>query len=266
MNNQTGLIQSVQRAAAIMRSFTEMEPELSVMELSRRLNLHKSTISRMLSTLQYEGLVERNPETGRYRLGLGLISLAGVALGRLNARVAAQPYLDELVAATQETLNVAVLDGRDCVYIELAHSPQPIRYVGWIGRRTPLHSTAGGKVLLAYRSPEERTAVLPAALPVYTPQTITDPAQLEEELAQVCRNGYATVHEEHEVGFSAIAAPIHDHTGRVIAALAISGPAYRLDTETVAGFVSPLRETTRRISADLGFIREPLSDTSTDDR
>ena len=121
--DNSSYIQSIQRAAAIMRCFTESEPELSVMEISRRLDLHKSTVSRMLATLQHEGLVEQNPESGKYRLGLGLISLAGVALGRLNARAAAQPYLTELVEATQETVNVTVLDGRECVNIERAFSP-----------------------------------------------------------------------------------------------------------------------------------------------
>ncbi|MCA9927120.1 MAG: helix-turn-helix domain-containing protein, partial [Anaerolineales bacterium] len=91
MNKQTNKpthIQSIQRAVAIMRSFTETEPELSVMEISRRLGLHKSTVSRMLATLQHERLIDQNPETGKYRLGLGVIGLAGVALGRLNARAA----------------------------------------------------------------------------------------------------------------------------------------------------------------------------------
>lgn len=237
-----------------MRSFTEAEPELSVMELSRRLGLHKSTVSRMLSTLQHEGLMDQNPETGKYRLGLGLVPLAGVALGRLNARAAAQPYLDELVTTTRETINVTVLDGRDCVCIELANSPQPIRYMGWIGRRTPLYCTASGKVLLAYMHPVERTAVLPASLPALTAHTLTNHTQLEQSLAQVCQDGYAIVHEEFEEGFSSIAAPLHNHQGKVVAALAISGPTYRLNGGVIGGFVAPLLATTAKISADLGYV------------
>lgn len=250
---QTPYIQSIQRAAAIMRSFTETEPELSVMELSRRLDLHKSTVSRMLATLQHERLVDQNPDTGKYRLGLGLIGLAGVALGRLNARAAAQPYLTDLAEATQETVNVSVLDGYECVNIERAFSPQPIRYMGWIGRRSPLHCTASGKVLLAFLSEEERTAVLPNPLPRYTSHTITTREKLEQSLTQVCQQGYAIVHEEYEEGFSSIAAPLFSHQGNVMGTIAISGPTYRISDDAMNGFVQPLLETTASVSADLGY-------------
>lgn len=252
---QSGQIQSIQRAAMILRSFTEAEPELGVVELSRRLDLHKSTVSRILSTLQNEGLIGQNPETGKYRLGVGLISLAGVALGRLNARAAAQPYLTDLVNATQETVNVTVLDGRECINIERAFSPQPIRYMGWIGRRTPIHCTASGKVILAYMDEAERTAVLTTPLRRYTNHTITDKTQLEQSLVDVGHDGYAIVHEEYEDGFSSIAAPIHDHQGKVTAALAVSGPTYRLRDGIIATFIPPLLEAAQKASADLGYRR-----------
>ncbi len=236
-----------------MRSFTEREPELSVMELSRRLDLHKSTVSRMLSTLQHERLVDQNPETGKYRLGLGLIGLAGVALGRLNARAAAQPYLTDLAEETQETVNVAVLDGHECVNIERAFSPQPIRYMGWIGRRSPLHCTASGKVLLAFMSEEEKTAVLPSPLPAYTPKTITTREKLEQSLAQVCQDGYAIAQEEYEEGFGSIAAPLFNHRREVIGTIAISGPTYRMNDDVMNRFVHSLLNTTAKVSADLGY-------------
>lgn len=250
---QSTYIQSIQRAAAIMRSFTETEPELSVMELSRRLDLHKSTVSRMLATLQHERLVDQNPETGKYRLGLGLIGLAGVALGRLNSRAASQPYLTDLANDTQETVNVAVLDGHECVNIERAFSPQPIRYMGWIGRRSPLHCTASGRVLLAFMSDEEKTAVLPTPLPTYTPTTITTRKELEQSLTLVCQHGYAIVQEEYEEGFSSIAAPLFNHKGNVMGTIAISGPTYRMDEDVMNRLVHSLLDTTAKVSADLGY-------------
>ncbi|MCP5100617.1 MAG: IclR family transcriptional regulator [Chloroflexi bacterium] len=246
-------IQSIQRAAAIMRCFTEVEPELSVTELSHRLELHKSTVSRMLATLQHERLVERNPKTGEYRLGLGLISLAGVALGRLNARAAAQPYLDSLVKITRETINVTVLDGQECINIERAFSPQPVRYMGWIGRRTPLHCTASGKVLLAGMSPEGQTSVSPPPLSHHTDKTITDIEELTQSLQLVRQQGYAIVHGEYEDEISSLAAPIYNHLGQVIATLAITGPTYRLQEEAIKAFVEPLLQITQQISADLGY-------------
>jgi DNA-binding IclR family transcriptional regulator len=253
-NPLTAPVQSVQRAASILRSFTEAEPELGVSELSRRLGLHKSTVSRMITTLQGEGLIDQNLETGKYRLGLGLVSLAGVALGRLNARAAAQPHLAALVAISQETVNVTVLDGRECVNIERAASPQPIQYIGWIGRRSPLHCTASGKLILAHMTAEERTAVLPTPLKQYTDKTITDSFQLARQLDQICQQKYAIVHEEYETGFSSVAAPIYNHLGNLLGTVSISGPAYRLNEAIFQEFLPTLLNTCQTISAELGFL------------
>ena len=253
----TATIQSIERAVAILRSFTEAEPELRVTELSRRLDLHKSTVSRILGTLEQEGLVSHNPETGKYRLGLTLISLAGVALGRLDVRGVAQPHLNHLVEVSQETVNVTVLDGQECVNVERAASPRPIRYVGWIGRRTPLHCTAAGKVLLAHMSPSERATRLPRPLMRYTGETIVEEAALEASLQEVRRQGYAIVHEEFEEGFSAVAAPVFDHANRVAGALSISGPTYRLGPDTIEVYVEPLLETAAAVSADMGYSGRP---------
>lgn len=253
----TATIQSIQRAVAILRSFTEAEPELRVTELSRRLDLHKSTVSRILGTLEQEGLVSHNPESGKYRLGLALISLAGVALGRLDVRGVAQPHLNQLVEISQETVNVTILDGQECVNVERAASPRPIRYVGWIGRRTPLHCTAAGKVLLSHLTPAQRSARLPRPLMRYTPETIVDEAALTASLHQVRRQGYAIVHEEFEEGFSAVAAPVFDHAGRVAGAISISGPTYRLGPDTIESYVQPLLETAAAASADMGYNGRP---------
>lgn len=245
-------IQSVQRAATILRSFTATEAELGVTALSERLGLHKSTVSRLLSTLQQEGFVEQDVETGKYRLGLGLVSLAGYALEHIDLRRVAHPFLAALAELTQETINVTVLDGSECVNIERAASPRLIRYVGSMGRRTPLHCTSTGKVLLAYMSPAERDAVLPQKLTRYTDKTIVDHQILEEVLVQVRAQGYAVAREEFEEDLTAMAAPICNHLGRVVATISISGPTYRLEPEKVTAFVEPLRETARKISTQLG--------------
>lgn len=250
----TAPVQSLERAIAILRSFTEAEPELGVGELSRRLGLHKSTVSRILATLEREGLVGRHPETGKYRLGLGLVSLAGVALGRLNVRGASQPHLPALVEATHETVNVVVRDGGECVNVEREASTRPIHYTGWIGRRMPLHCTAGGKVLIAWLPPAQREAILPAPLRRYTAQTLADPARLEASLAAIVALGYAIDHDEFEEGFSAIAAPLRNHMGEVAGAIAVSGPTYRMEPGQIEAFIPSLLETCRRISADLGFV------------
>jgi DNA-binding IclR family transcriptional regulator len=245
-------IQSVQRAATILRSFTETEAELGVTALSERLGLHKSTVSRLLSTLQQEGFVEQDLETGKYRLGLGLVSLAGYALEHIDLRRVAQPFLAALAELTQETINVTVLDGSECVNIERVASPRLIRYVGSLGRRTPLHCTSTGKVLLAYMTTPEREAILPKKLTRYTDKTIIDRQVLEEVLVGVRAQGYAVAREEFEEDLTAMAVPICNHLGRVAATVSISGPTYRLEPEKLLSFVEPLRETARKISMQLG--------------
>lgn len=253
------LIQSVQRAAAILRSFTKSDSELSVTALSEQLGLHKSTISRLLSTLQQEELVEQNPETGKYRLGLGLVTLAGIVLDRIDLREVAYPYVSSLAGLTQETVNVVVLSGAECMNVGGADSPRPIQYVGRIGRRTPVHCTSAGKVLLAYLPPEKWQVILPAPLQRFTAQTVTDLQLLADSLAQIRRQGFAITHEEHQEGLSALAAPICDHTGKVMAAVTISGPTYRLDNEVIEQFIGPVQDTARDISIQLGCtVSDPL--------
>jgi DNA-binding IclR family transcriptional regulator len=246
-------VQSIERAAAILRSFSEAEPELGVTELSQRLGLHKSTISRIVATLQHEGLVGQNPDTGRYRLGVGLVSLAGVALGRIDVRGAAQPYLDELVHETQETVTVDIMSDSVCLIVEQKESPQPVRYVSWIGRRFPLHCTASGKLFLAALATAERLQLLTFPLHKYTANTITSFEALEIALAAVAVDGFATTIEEYELGFGAISAPILDHAGHMVAALAISAPAFRLSKARFTEFLPSLRHTARVISAELGY-------------
>jgi DNA-binding IclR family transcriptional regulator len=249
----TAPIQSLQRAVAILRSFSEAEQELGVTELSRRLGLHKSTVSRILATLEQEGLVGRNPESGKYGLGLGLVSLGGMALGRLDVRGIALPYLNPLVELTEETVIVTVLEGRECVNIARASSPKPIQFVGWIGRRTPLHCTANGKVFLAYMPEQDRISILPSPLFRFTPTTIVTLPVLEQCLTQVRSQGYAIVHGEYEEGFSEIAAPVFDHRGRVVATLAISGPTFRMGPGQIESFAEPLQETAFTVSGQLGY-------------
>jgi IclR family transcriptional regulator, acetate operon repressor len=247
-------IQSIQRAGSILRSFNAADSELGVTRISELTGLHKSTVSRLLSALQMEGLVEQNPETGKYRLGLGLVKLAGLALERMDLRHLAHPYLMTLAEQTEETVNLTVLDGEECVNIERVASPRSIRYVGWIGRRTPLHCTSTGKVFLAYLSQAQRDRLLPASLPALTRHTITDRAILEEALRVVREQGYASAIEEFEEGLSAVAAPLRDRTGAVIGTVSVSGPSYRLSQLKLDTYVDSLREVANAVSNQLGHV------------
>jgi len=252
--NSSSAIQSVQRAATILRCFTQTDSDLGVTSLSQQLGWHKSTVSRLLSTLEQEGFVEQNSETGKYRLGLSLVTLAGIVLDRIDLREIAFSYINELAELTQETVNVVVLDGKECINIGGAASPRPIQYVGRIGRRTSVHCTAAGKILLAHLTPKERYEILPEKLPHLTDKTIIDRQVLEQELAKILRLGYATSHEEEQEGLSAIAVPICDHTSNVCGAVAVSGPSYRLGNGEIEAFIEPLLDTARKISRQLGCV------------
>jgi DNA-binding IclR family transcriptional regulator len=248
-----GLIQTVGRIAKILRYFSESEGDLGVMHISRETGLHKSTASRLLTSLHKEGFIDKDPDTGKYRLGLGLVYLAGSVLDKIDLRQVAQNQINTLAELTQETINISVLDGNECINIESVRSPKSIRYAGQLGRKTPLHCTSTGKVLLAYLSPDERQKIISQPLTTYTGHTITDTVELEEALAAVRDQGYAISREEFEEGLVAIAVPLWNHIGEVVGALSVSGPTYRMDPETVKEFVTPLIEASQTISKLLGY-------------
>jgi DNA-binding IclR family transcriptional regulator len=248
----------VERAIAILKSFSFERPERGVTELSLELGLHKSTISRLMKTLEHGGLLSRNPENERYRLGLDLIGLAAQVVSFVDVRQVARPVLRELAQTCQETVNLSVLDHADVVNLEQFVPPaRRIKNVGRVGRRMPPHCTAAGKVLLAYHPENELDQNLQAGLERFTPDTITDPAELRKELTQVRKDGYATAREELEEGLNVVAAPIYDHTGQVTASVSVAGPAYRVTPERFPQLAAQVLNTATKISQQLGYRRHP---------
>lgn len=254
-------VQTIQRASTILRCFMESDAELGVTLLSQQTGIHKSTVSRFLSALRKEGFVEQNPETGKWRLGLGLLDLAGALLERMDLRKVTLIPLRNLAAQTQETINITVLDGNECVNIENISSPKSIQHAGRLGRRTPLHCTSTGKAFLAFLTTEERDVLLSSTLPQCTENSIVDRRALEQALEHVREQGYAITHEEYEEGLSAVAAPIRDHTGQIVAAVSISGPSYRMEQNQIEKFIEPLKATAHDISTQLGYV-QPKSKSS----
>lgn len=249
-------VQSVQKAISILKAFTISEPELGVNELSRRVGLHKSTVSRLLYTLEQAGLIERNPETEKCRLGIELIALAGLVLTHADVRRAARADLRWLAEVTEETINLAVLDGDQVMNVEQIPSPRMVKDVGWVGRRTWLHCTATGKVLLAHLPEATVDRFLAQPMPRFTRLTIVDAAQLRAELAKVRRDGYALGQEELEEGLNAVAVPIRNHLGEVVAAVSVSGPSYRVSPDRVPELSKLVGEAARRISVQIGCVAD----------
>jgi DNA-binding IclR family transcriptional regulator len=252
----------VSRAIAILKSFTHEKPERGVGELSRELGLHKSTVSRLMITLERGGLLHRNRETRRYRLGIGLIGLAAQVVSYLDVREVASPVLRQLSKACQESVNLVILDppvegsgptGQVVNLVQFVPPKRQVKNIGRVGRRLCAHCTAAGKVLLAFLPETVLQQTLPSSLERFTPHTITNADRLRQELEMVREQGYAVAREELEEGLNAIASPIYDHSGQVIAAASVSGPAYRVTPESLPHLTIQLVAATSQISAQLGY-------------
>src|SRR5919198_1671087 len=245
-------VRSVDRAAALLLALGESQGEAGVTELARRLGLHKSTASRLLATLQKRGLVEQDDETGKYRLGLVIIRLAEKAEKTLDLRGIAMPELERLARLTHETTGLGVLDGDSLLTVGQADGPNLIAVGDWTGRSVPLHCVASGKVLLAALAEREVLRIVRRGLMSFTERTVVELEPLLEELARIRRRGYGTALGEYEIGLNAVAAPVHDARGAVIAAVDIWGPAFRLTPRRIPELAAQARDTAAAISVRLG--------------
>jgi DNA-binding IclR family transcriptional regulator len=224
---ESATYQSVERALALLTSFDETRTELGVTEMASLLGVHKSTASRLAATLERAGLLVRYGR--RYRLGFEVIRLGTLALQSFDLIASMQAAMEKLSRHTGETINLAVPAGTDILNV----AEVPSTFIlscsgGWTGRRTKPHAVANGKVLLAYRA-----IPVPRQLERYTEHTITTREALEAELETVRQRGYATAAAELEEGLVAVAAPVFDASGSCVAALSVSGPAYRMAPETL---------------------------------
>jgi DNA-binding IclR family transcriptional regulator len=226
-------IGSVEKAVGLLKLMGDGLPEAGVSELARRLNVHKSTVSRLLVTLERQGLVERDPNTEKYRLGFELVRLAGQVQRHAELVELARPALESLSDASGETINLALPDADQVINIYQISSRHLVKDTNWVGRRTPYHSAANGKALLAWLPEAEVALRLPARLPRFTANTLTTRRDLLADFERARRQGYAVAVEELEIGLVAIAAPVRDGRGKVAAAVSVSGPAYRITPQRI---------------------------------
>jgi len=241
-------VQSVDRAITVLEILAR-RGEAGVSEVAIEIDVHKSTAFRLLGALETRGLVEQAGDRGKYRLGVGLIPLAGAVSDRLDVTRQGRQVCERLAAELGETVNVAVLQDEWAVNVDQARGPSTVSTHNWVGQLTPVHCTSSGKVLLAHA---ERSGPLPA-LRRFTARTVTDPDALEAELAVVRATGIGRACEEYEVGLNAVAAPVRDRFGAVIAALSVSGPSYRLTPERMDEIVPALLAGVAEVSRRMGF-------------
>lgn len=228
-------LSSVHNAIRILKAFSGRNREYGVTELARKLDISTSSTHRLLSTLLEEHLVEQDPTTGRYRLGLAIYDLVAAISAGYDLTEAVLPPMTVLRQRTGETVQVAVLDGREVVYIERLESSHNLRLFLDVGRRNWAHSTGTGKLLLAFLSKPELDRLLDGwELERLTEATITDHATLRRELGKIRDRGYAENEGESETGVLSIGVPIRDRTGAVVAAMSVAGPMERMNRDRTA--------------------------------
>lgn len=250
--------QSVTRAFAILKVFSDARREWTLADLARTLEFTKPTALRLLGVLEREGMVQRVRPGGSYRLGPRAIELGALAQRSIDLQTSARPELERLAWATGETTTLEMLTGTEILVLDFVRGRRPGSWGEYVGARWPAHAAATGKVLLAAarlersESWEQFLSATAGRLARCTPRTITTMARLSEELSQVQRRGYATAIEELEPGYVAIGVPVENHAGRSVAALCIGGQSSRLTRDRRAVLLRALQESARRISAQLG--------------
>jgi DNA-binding IclR family transcriptional regulator len=224
-------VQSLKRAFEILRAVSGHADGVGLAVLSRQVGLPKSTVARMLTTLENLGAVERLQGADGYRIGAEIVTLAAQVAYPRSLIVLARPTLQQLAQNCGETVSLGVLDGDMGLTIDQIDSWRNFRLRNWVGERLPLHCTSDGKLYLAHWPETALTHYLQQPLKPYSPNTITDPARLRCELKQIRAQGYAWNNREHDYEIVSIAAPIYDDRAQVVAALCMFGPAFRFPSE-----------------------------------
>jgi DNA-binding IclR family transcriptional regulator len=247
-------VQVLDRALAIIDMLANTRKDASLAELAEKVKLHKSTVHRLASILERHRIVERDTQSGRYRLGLRLFELGSIAMNRFNIRDRAHPYLERLLYQIDETVHLCALDAGEVLYLDKMEPVRSVRMASWIGRRNPVHCTSVGKAILAYLTEAEVDDILRQhGLKRRTAKTITTPAELKAELKLVRERGYALDNEEIEEGVRCVGAAILDHGGRPIAAISVSAPSFRLPLDRVPVVAESVCRAARSLSEESGY-------------
>ncbi|WP_124709062.1 IclR family transcriptional regulator [Gordonia insulae] len=246
-------VQSVDRALTVLEIIGR-SGTAGVTEIAAELGVHKSTVSRLIAVLESRGFVEQLSDRGKYQLGFSIVRLAGSTSARLDLAKVSQDVCDDLALRTGETTNLAILDGVRIINIVEAIGPGEIALRTWVGQSCPAHATSSGKALLSGLTTTAVHDLLGRRLEVFTPNTVTDVGTLDAELDRTRLSGWASVREELEIGLNAVASPVRDGDGQVVAALSVSGPAYRLDPDTFDDVAKQTTAAAAEISGRLGHI------------
>jgi len=228
--------------------FTSQTPELTMTQISGMIGINKSTVHRLLATLERKRFVERDATTGIYRPGLRLLQMAFLTLEHNDLRRLAAPFLHSLSEQHRENVNLTVLDNTDVIYVDVIESPQRVKLAAEKGQRLPAFCTASGKAILAFLPEDRLEHILKNGMPKYTPNTITALEAYYKDMKLTRERGYAISEQEFEEGINALAAPI---CSQPIASVSIAGPAYRLTRERMIEMAPDLMATVLKIAREV---------------
>ncbi|WJV53263.1 IclR family transcriptional regulator [Pectobacteriaceae bacterium CE90] len=248
------IIQSVERALRILDLFNEYDIELKITDISTKMGLHKSTLHSLLKTMQMMGYIDQNSENGKYRLGMKLVERGNLLINSIDIREKARSYLLDLSSQTGQTTHLAILDGKEGVYIDKVEGKLAVITFSRIGRRLPIHATAIGKALLAFNSEQDINALLKDyVFTRQTPNTIIDRDAYLKELELVRQNGYALDNQENEQGVRCISVPIWNHSRQIIAAISMSTLTNRVTDAEINDYIVLLKAAAKALSQHLGY-------------
>lgn len=246
-------VRAVERALDILLCFTPEEPNRSLTQISECVHMSKTTVHRLLGTLENKRFISRDKATGLYRLGFRFIEMASLVLHDVDLHRWAQPYLQRLSAECGETVDLSILDGNQVIYLQVIESPQRVKLAAAVGQRLPAFCTASGKALLAHLPEEQLRKILGDNLTQYTGSTPVTVQEIMDSLRVTRERGYAISEQEYEHDINAVAAPIFDVENQPIASIAIVGPSFRVTKERLPLLGNLVRAATRQIEKEVGL-------------
>ena len=253
MPSQPREIQSLARGIDILTFLTNADRPTGLTEIAQAMDLDKSTVYRLLVTLEARGYVVQDADTRRYRPGLQIVALGRKVISNIELRSVAKPWLKRLRQMTRESVELALLADNRAIYIDGEESTETLSVNTEVGKEIPIHCTALGKSLVSHFTREELEKIfIHESLTRYTPRTITTLRELIPHLESVFERGYATDDEEFNLGVRCIAAPILDHRGKVVASVGISGPTIRITHEKMSDLAQTVMESAQQITHLLG--------------
>jgi IclR family KDG regulon transcriptional repressor len=247
-------VQVIDRVFQILDLLAENKGELGATELAQQLQLHKSTVHRLLVTLEQHRFLQKNPDNAKYRLGWRLFELGTLAVSRVEIHSMARPHLEVLVKQTGETAHLGVVAGGELISIASVETDRSLRLPGTVGRRSPLYCSSQGKSILAFSTEAVAGEMIRGIqFKGFTRNTITTAARLMQELERVRKCGYALDNEEFENDLRCIGAPVFNHEGKVIAAMSIAGPTYRIGSREIPRLAAAVVLASKKLSAAMGY-------------